>query len=177
MTFQMTATVRPKCTLDASHAGYRVLMDGASKQHSKEHRRIRWRCVAPDRSLHRFTVKEPVRHPVGHIDACTECDHIYTPAEGPRTVAYAYHNTPELPLREGSRPHSGGAVLTVLGEPPERINGEYWTDRDSKGTFAMDARSPVIAQSFAQAQALPLPRAAATRARPPPPGQAARSLR
>jgi hypothetical protein len=73
---------------------------------------------------------------------------------GKWTIAYAYHNTPDLPLRDRSRPHSGGAVLTVLGEPPDRINGEYWTDRDSKGTYAMDARSRAIAQSFAQAQGL-----------------------
>lgn len=75
-------------------------------------------------------------------------------ANGKWVIAYAYDNTSDLPLREGSRPHFGGAVLTIVGDPPDQINGEYWTDRDTKGTFTMDARAPVIAQSFALAQAI-----------------------
>jgi hypothetical protein len=69
-------------------------------------------------------------------------------------IAYNYQNTPDLPLRATSRPHLGGAVITVLGVPPDALEGEYWSDRDTKGTFRMDARNPAIAQSYAQAEAL-----------------------
>lgn len=50
-------------------------------------------------------------------------------------VSYTYANTPKRGLRRGSPPHLGGAALTIFGEPPPRIEGEYWTDRDSKGTL------------------------------------------
>ena len=70
-------------------------------------------------------------------------------------VGYTYFNMPEQPLRKDSPPHLGGAALKVFGEPPDRIDGEYWTDRDTKGTFNMTSRMPAVAQSFAQAEALP----------------------
>jgi hypothetical protein len=73
---------------------------------------------------------------------------------GKWAISYTYHNTPDLPLRDGSRPHFGGAVITVLGGPPNRLEGEYWNDRNAKGTFAMDARSPAVAQSYVQAEAM-----------------------
>lgn len=85
MAAPLTVTVRPKCP-EIGHGHRRVWMDGTSKRYSAEHRRIRWRCVGKDRNdFHRFTLPEPVRHPVGHTDACVDCDHIYTAAEGPRT--------------------------------------------------------------------------------------------
>lgn len=76
------------------------------------------------------------------------------PSSGDWSISYTYRNTPKLPLRRKSPQHRGGAFLTILGQPPTRIEGEYWTDRDSKGTLAMDARMPTIAHSFAEAQAL-----------------------
>ena len=81
---------------------------------------------------------------------------------GKWAIAYAYHNIPNLPLRDGSRPHFGGAVVSVLGSSPDRLQGEYWNDRDAKGTFVMDARCLVVAQSYAQAEALPFGPSAAS---------------
>jgi SMODS-associating 2TM, beta-strand rich effector domain len=75
-------------------------------------------------------------------------------ASGNWVVSYTYTNTPKLGLRKGSPLHMGGALLTILGEPPTRIEGEYWTDRDSKGTLTMAARVPAIAPAFTDAQAL-----------------------
>ena len=63
-------------------------------------------------------------------------------------------NTPNLPLRKISPEHRGGTFLTIFGEPPARIEGEYWTSRNTSGTLTMDARLPDIAQSFADAEAL-----------------------
>ena len=73
---------------------------------------------------------------------------------GYRAISYTYDNTPRIALRRKSRPHRGGALLTIYGEPPNRIAGEYWTDRDSKGELNLTSRSLVIAQSFDEAQAL-----------------------
>lgn len=70
-------------------------------------------------------------------------------------VGYTYFSMPDQPLRKDSPPHLGGAVLKLFGEPPDHIDGEYWTDRETKGTFTMMAQRPAVAQSFAQAEALP----------------------
>lgn len=75
-------------------------------------------------------------------------------ANGYRAISYTYENTPKIGLRDKSRPHRGGVLLTIYGEPPNRIAGEYWTDRDTKGELNLTARAPDIAQSFEEAQAL-----------------------
>lgn len=69
-------------------------------------------------------------------------------------LSYTYRNTPKLPLRKTSPEHRGGTFLTIFGEPPARIEGEYWTSRDTKGTLAMDAHVRAVAPSFVDAEAL-----------------------
>jgi len=69
-------------------------------------------------------------------------------------VSYTYTNTPDIDRRKGSPPHLGGALLKIYGDPAKRIEGEYWTDRDSKGKLSMTAHVPAIAQSFRDAEAL-----------------------
>lgn len=71
-----------------------------------------------------------------------------------RVVIWTYVNTPRIALRERSRPHYGGALLTTFGDPPGRLEGEYWTDRQSKGSLSLRGHSPDIADSFEHAQAL-----------------------
>ena len=69
-------------------------------------------------------------------------------------ISYTYANTPKLGLRKSSPVHLGGAALTIYGEPATRVEGEYWTDRDSNGTLTMTAHVPGIAPGFTEAQAL-----------------------
>lgn len=69
-------------------------------------------------------------------------------------IAYTYANTPKLGLRKQSPPHLGGAALAIYGEPPARIEGEYWTDRDSKGTLTLADHVPIIVPSFRDAVAI-----------------------
>lgn len=66
-----------------------------------------------------------------------------------------YVNTPSLERRRESRPHNGGLLLDVLGNPPRSLGGEYWTERDSKGNLSFTRRSPTLAQSFREAEELP----------------------
>lgn len=73
---------------------------------------------------------------------------------GERTITWTYMNTPRINLREQSRPHYGGAVLTVFGDPPTRLEGEYWTDRQSKGSLEFRGHNPVIADSYEEAVGL-----------------------
>lgn len=75
-------------------------------------------------------------------------------ASGNWVISYTYANTPKLGLRKRSPLHLGGAALTIYGEPASRIEGEYWTDRDSKGTLTMTAHMEAIAPGFVEAGVL-----------------------
>lgn len=55
-------------------------------------------------------------------------------ADGGRLVVnYVYRNDPNLPKRPVSPPHYGAARLAIGGNK-DVLSGDYWTDRDSKGT-------------------------------------------
>jgi hypothetical protein len=51
------------------------------------------------------------------------------------TAYYHYTNTPGLAVRDRSPVHSGGARLDIAGVSPLSLDGEYWTDRRTRGTF------------------------------------------
>jgi hypothetical protein len=69
-------------------------------------------------------------------------------------LSYSYRNTPRLQIRKTSPEHRGASLLTVNGEPPRRIWGEYWTGRETAGTLDLGAREPAVAQTFVDAEAL-----------------------
>jgi SMODS-associating 2TM, beta-strand rich effector domain len=52
------------------------------------------------------------------------------------TVYYHYTNVPRLAVRDRSPIHSGGARMQVAGISPSHLEGEYWTDRRTRGTFS-----------------------------------------
>lgn len=53
------------------------------------------------------------------------------------TVYYHYTNLPGLRARGGSPAHAGGARVEAGGINPSRLEGEYWTDRRTRGTFSV----------------------------------------
>lgn len=65
---------------------------------------------------------------------------------------YVYTNEPRLEVRGRSPIHHGSAVLSVTGSPARRLEGGYWTDRDSKGQLTLTKRSKVIAEDFQEAK-------------------------
>jgi len=69
-------------------------------------------------------------------------------------LAMIYRNTPRLLKREGSPVHHGGMLLTVIGNPAQRLDGEYWTDRNTKGEATCTARTNRVAQDFNEASLL-----------------------
>lgn len=70
-------------------------------------------------------------------------------------IGYLYRNRPGVTLRQGrSRMHYGGAMVEIVGDPATGLNGEYWTDRKTIGSFAMREHSPVIAQTQEEAEML-----------------------
>jgi hypothetical protein len=79
---------------------------------------------------------------------------VATNRSGQRIIASTYVNIPRVGQRERSRPHYGGVILTVFGDPPTRLEGEYWTDRQSKGGLVFRGHSPEIADSYETAKSL-----------------------
>jgi len=71
--------------------------------------------------------------------------------DGVETVTGIYLNTPDILRRDGSQIHHGGLILQVQGHPPARLEGEYWTDRATKGRLCLTARSDKLVQSFNEA--------------------------
>jgi hypothetical protein len=52
------------------------------------------------------------------------------------TVQYQYRNDPKLEFRElGSSIHTGGSSIEVGGIRPLELDGEYWTARETRGTY------------------------------------------
>lgn len=70
-------------------------------------------------------------------------------------IGYLYRNRPGVVLRQGrSRMHYGGAMVEIVADPATGLNGEYWTDRKTIGSFEMWEHSPVIAQTQGEAEKL-----------------------
>lgn len=67
-----------------------------------------------------------------------------------------YRNTPRASVRERSEVHHGSFKLDVGGEPVDRLEGYYWTDRKTMGELEFDRRSSKAVDSFTHAQALGL---------------------
>lgn len=62
--------------------------------------------------------------------------------DGSYRLVGIYRNDPRLALRDSSTIHYGAFMLDVEGHPnaPERLRGQYWTDRDTKGEIVASNR-------------------------------------
>lgn len=65
-----------------------------------------------------------------------------------------YRNTPRASVRERSEVHHGSFKLDIGGEPVDRLEGYYWTDRNTMGELEFDRRSGKAVDSFTHAQGL-----------------------
>ena len=77
---------------------------------------------------------------------------LFADGEGLFTLASSYRNTPRISVRERSPISHGGMSLSVRGKPVHMLEGEYFTDRKTKGEMEFVARSDGFASDFAQAQ-------------------------
>lgn len=73
----------------------------------------------------------------------------------PQLVA-VYRNTPRAAVRHRSEVHHGAFKLDVSGQPVDRLEGYYWTDRNTIGELEFDRRSLKAVESYASAQQLGL---------------------
>jgi SMODS-associating 2TM, beta-strand rich effector domain len=68
------------------------------------------------------------------------------------TLACTYRNTPTILRRKKSPIIHGGLLMSVRGTLIHRLEGEYWTDRNTAGEIVFTARSADEAHDFTQAQ-------------------------
>ena len=96
--------------------------------------------------------KIDVRYFSGESGSVSLSANLFADSEGVFTLACTYRNTPRMSVRERSPMGHGGVLLSVRGKPIHRIEGEYWTDRQTKGEMEFTARSEKLADDFQQAQ-------------------------
>jgi hypothetical protein len=72
--------------------------------------------------------------------------------EASTSVSYVYFARPEARVESRSRMHNGAAILDVSGRPAARLDGRYWTDRDTRGQFEVSKRRKGTFDDFVSAQ-------------------------
>lgn len=75
---------------------------------------------------------------------------------GQYQLVAVYRNTPRAAVRDRSEVHHGAFKLDISGQPVARLEGYYWTDRNTIGEFEFDRRSKETVESYAASQALGL---------------------
>ncbi len=74
--------------------------------------------------------------------------------DGAATVSSVYRNEPRLRVREESDMHYGGLILRTADALATKLEGQYWTDRGTKGEMTAERISRDHARSFAEARAI-----------------------
>lgn len=62
-------------------------------------------------------------------------------ADGTWSVVGIYRNTPKLLIRDRSPMHHGGIILRVKGKSPVGLEGQFWTDRGTKGELYLSGHN------------------------------------
>lgn len=61
-----------------------------------------------------------------------------------RRLCYSYTSRPKTSLRERSTPHDGSILFNIIGTPVNKLNGEYWTQRQTTGSIMLTFRTKVL---------------------------------
>jgi hypothetical protein len=54
-----------------------------------------------------------------------------------RQLCYSYTSKPKTSLRDRSTPHDGTILFNIIGQPVRKLEGEYWTQRQTTGTVTL----------------------------------------
>lgn len=54
-----------------------------------------------------------------------------------RRLCYSYTSKPKASLRNRSTPHDGTILLNIIGNPVHKLEGEYWTQRQTTGSVTL----------------------------------------
>ena len=73
--------------------------------------------------------------------------------DGSVDIFGVYQSDPNIHRRgEVSQIHYGSFKYRVVGNPPREMTGDYWTDRNTKGSIRLFRRKPALFDSFTSAQ-------------------------
>ncbi len=68
--------------------------------------------------------------------------------DGTVTLSYIYTNRPEVTIRNRSIIHDGAARLSIISKRKKELRGEYWTNRETKGSIELKYKSRERDDSF-----------------------------
>jgi len=57
-----------------------------------------------------------------------------------RRLCYSYTSKPKSVLRSRSTPHDGTMLFSIIGNPVRKLEGEYWTQRQTTGSVTLTFR-------------------------------------
>jgi len=58
-----------------------------------------------------------------------------------KRLCYSYTSRPKIALRDRSTPYDGTILLNITGKPADKLEGEYWTQRQTTGTVTLTFRT------------------------------------
>lgn len=73
--------------------------------------------------------------------------------DGTHTIFGTYRNTPRISERSVSSIHHGAVRLNVRGKQRPILDGDYWTDRLTRGELRFESRTRALHYDFDQAAA------------------------
>ena len=76
---------------------------------------------------------------------------VFADKVGVYKLAFTYRNIPRLLERARSPVHHGGSLLSLIGAPIHKLDGEYWTDRATAGELTFTVRTKKIVHDFEEA--------------------------
>jgi hypothetical protein len=65
-----------------------------------------------------------------------------------RRLCYSYMSKPKAALRSRSTPHDGTMLFNIIGNPARKLEGEYWTQRQTTGTVTLTFRAKELLEEL-----------------------------
>jgi hypothetical protein len=65
-----------------------------------------------------------------------------------RRLCYSYTSRPKAALRDRSTPHDGTMLFNIIGQPVRKLEGEYWTQRQTTGTVTLTFSNTELLEEF-----------------------------
>lgn len=65
-----------------------------------------------------------------------------------RRLCYSYTSKPKSALRSRSTPHDGTMLFSIIGVPARKLEGEYWTQRQTAGTVSLTFREKELLEEI-----------------------------
>jgi hypothetical protein len=73
-------------------------------------------------------------------------------SNGKRSLWWSYWSAAKTLEREDNPPHRGGAELVISLKPSTRMDGDYWTERQTRGRIVTVGRCKQLYDGFADAE-------------------------